>query len=139
MTDEQMRMAKNVIAFVGKSEGLEDLYRKKAMDTTNDPENWIQVLLIDMILVGIPCLLHRDEKGKEEDGSKEFASSHLTAAIGALALLAQDITISETDFCRATSALSMFAAIMLRANGHGKCEEVAKEVYIKNENKNPLW
>lgn len=143
MTDEQIMFAKSVIASLGRNEGLEELYRKKAMDTTNDPENWIQVLLIDMVLVGIPCILHRATNGKEKDERTEFASSHLTEAMTALAILARDTTVSETDFGMATSALSTFAAIMLRAQQRDKESAEDKtaqsEIYIKNDNKNPLW
>lgn len=143
MTDEQIRIAKNVIASVGRSKGLEDIYRKKAMDTTGDPENWIQVLLIDMIIVGIPCILHRATKGNEEDERMELASSKLTEAVATLSVLARDTTISDTDFGIAKSALSLFTAIMLQAQEREK--EAAEnrtaqsESYIKNDNKNPLW
>ena len=143
MTDEQIKMAKNVLESIGKSEGLEEMYRKKAMDTTNDPENWIQVLLIDMILVGIPCVLHRATVGKEECEQMEEISSNLTEAMTVLALLARDTTVSETDFGPATSAMSMFSTIMFRVQQLKKESAEDKtaqsEVYIKNDNKNPLW
>lgn len=143
MTDEQIMFAKSVIASLGRTEGLEDVYRKKAMDTTNDPENWIQVLLIDMVLVGFPCVLHRAMVGKEENERMEFTSSNLTEAVAALAVLARDTTVSETEFGTATSALSMFTAMMLRAQERNKeaaeNKTAQSEFYTKNDNKNPLW
>ena len=143
MTDEQIRMAKNVISDVGKYAGAEELYRKKAMDTTGDPENWIQVLLIDMTLVGFPCILNRALVGKEEDEQMELASSKLTEAVAALSVLARDTTMSDTDFGIAKSALSLFAAIMLQAQerekGAAENRTAQSEFYIKNDNKNPLW
>ena len=143
MTDEQIRMAKNVIASVGRSEGLEDIYRKKAMDTTGDPENWIQVLLIDMTLVGFPCILNRALVGKEEDEQMELTSSNLTEAVAALTLLARETIIGKTYFGTATSALSMFTAMMLQAQEREKeaaeNKTAQSELYIKNDNKNPLW
>lgn len=142
MTDEERKNAIKILRDIGITAGIESRYREKALSTTKDPENWILVMLLDMIVVGVPSLLARIEEGKERDVASERASKAMVKTLAALTILARDVVVAD-DFAEAATGLALLSAVVKNVapdesdNGSQKGNQA--DFYVKNNGANPLW
>lgn len=130
MTDEERKNAIKILRDIGIKAGIESRYREKALSTTKDPENWILVMLLDMIVVGVPSLLARIEEGKERDVASERASKAMVKTLAALTILARDVVVAD-DFAEAATGLALLSAVVKNV--------APADFYVKNNGANPLW